>query len=154
MFLWNNIWSSFSYLVQRHTTALFFSHFISSLLFLSSPLTSSPLVMSLLSSLVLSRLLWPCLISSHLVSSSLFTPPPPLLLLGLSSLCLLCLVSHFVKDLPSQPSDRPRSPAGDEAILILSGITAKLVVFSIPDCSRRVRMFRHTDLHLHWHLRS
>ncbi|KAG7224778.1 hypothetical protein INR49_013491, partial [Caranx melampygus] len=39
------------------------------------------------------------------------------------SLCLLYLLSHFVKDTPGQrarPSDWPLGPAGDEAILILS----------------------------------
>lgn len=84
-------------------------------------------------SAVCKTLLLPFLLLSRLVSSCLVSPPhllPPLLLSGQSSLCLLYLLSHFVKNLSGQPSDWPLGPAGDEAILILSGITAKLVVFS------------------------
>lgn len=89
----------------------------------------------------------PSFASLPLLISPLISSPLPLLLLGQSSLCLLYLLSYFVKDLSGQPSDWPLGPAEDEAILILSGITAKLVVFS-------AQTFRHTDLHLHWHIRT
>lgn len=75
----------------------------------------------------------------------------PLLISGQSSLCLLYLLSHLFKELSGQPSYWPLGSAVDEAILIPSGITAKLVVFSHPDCSCRVRTFRRTDLHPHRH---
>lgn len=78
----------------------------------------------------------------------------PLLLSGQSSLCLLYLLSHLFKELSGQPSYWPLGSAVDEAILIPSGITAKLVVFPLPDCSCRVRTFRQTDLHPHRHLRT
>lgn len=112
------------------------------LLFLSSPSfsplpppSSSPLLIScgLISSSLPPPLALSPLPSLPLVSSPLLfflTSPRPLLLSGQSSLCLLYLPPHFVKDLSGQPSDWSLGSAGDEAILILTGITAKLVVFS------------------------
>lgn len=98
-------------LVQRGTSAVFFvlsqAFFPSFLLLLSTPVTLLPLV-------------W----------FSLLTASSTALGSGQSSLCLLYLLSHLVKNLSGQPSDWPLGPAGDEAILILSGIPAKLVVFS------------------------
>lgn len=85
---------------------------------------SSPFLSSPLSHLVTSCLFFFFFFPSLLTSSS--TAPGS----GQSSLCLLYLLSHLVKNLSGQPSDWPLGPAGDEAILILSGITAKLVVFS------------------------
>lgn len=76
-------------------------------------------------------------------------------LLSLLLLFLLILVCAFFICCPSllrtSQASRligPLGPARDEAILILSGITAGL------GCSSRVRTFRHTDLRLHRHLRA
>lgn len=102
--------------IKRHTSAVFKAHIIlisSYFLSLLSSCLSSPLDMSPI-----------IYLPSHLLS------PRPVLLSGQSSLCLLYLLSHFVKGLSGQPSDWPLGSARDEAILILSGITAKLVVFS------------------------
>lgn len=84
------------------------------------------------------------LFSSHLVSSLFTRPrlisspspspspfPPPLPLSGQLSLCLLYSPPRFVTDLSCQPRDWPLGSAeGDGAILISSGLAAKLVVFS------------------------
>lgn len=69
---------------------------------------------------------------SHFISISLSCSfPPPLPLSGQLSLCLLYSASRFVTDLSCQPCDWPLGSAkGDEAILISSGLAAKLVVFS------------------------
>lgn len=82
-----------------------------------SPLTSSPSYLSLPP-------------PSHFISiSSPF--PPPLPFSGQLSLCLLYSPPRFVTDLSCQPCDWPLGSAeGDEAILISSGLAAKLVVFS------------------------
>lgn len=101
-------------LVQRGTSAVFFFVLFQALLLfpsflflLSTPVTLLPLV-------------WFSLLTASLTALGS----------GQSSLCLLYLLSHLVKNLSGQPSDWPLGPAGDEAILILSGIPAKLVVFS------------------------
>lgn len=101
-------------LVQRGTSAVFFFVLFQALLLfpsflflLSTPVTLLPLV-------------WFSLLTASLTALGS----------GQSSLCLLYLLSHLVKNLLGQPSDWPLGPAGDEAILILSGIPAKLVVFS------------------------
>lgn len=105
--------------LSRHISSLtllcFLSHLLFSLIFHLSPLSYSPLALS----------------------------PFLLCILGQLSMCVLYLLSHFVKNLLVQSSDWSLGPAGDEAILIPSGILAKLVVFSMRTVSTE---WGHSDI--------
>lgn len=143
--LWNHSSRLFCYLVRGRTLALLSSHLGSSHLGSSTPLpyllTSHLVSFHLVLPRHVSSLTFPCFTACTPSFSICLLLPPllwPWLLSSLaSSLTLPCiyqvswicmffyLLSHFV-----QSSDWSPGPAGDEVILILSGILPKLVVFS------------------------